>query len=69
MLEYHELIAYFEDDTFNKFHRYLDDGTVRALGWCCDFHIVKDGKIYLSGKKGDGIIYNSSNKNFEIEGD
>jgi hypothetical protein len=69
MLEYHELIAYFEDDTFSKFHRYLDDGIVRALGWCCDFHIVKDGKIYLSGKKGDGIIYNSSNKNFEIEGD
>ena len=69
MLEFNELIDYFEDDTYSDFHRFLDDGTIQAIGWCCDFHIVKDGRIYLSGKRGDGIIYNPSNKKFEIEGD
>ena len=69
MLEFNELIDYFEDDTYSDFHRFLDDGTIQAIGWCCDFHIVKDGKIYLSGKRGDGIIYDPSNKKFEIEGD
>jgi len=67
MLEFDELVEFFLDDSYEKFMKKNDDGSLSLYGWCCDFSIVKDGNVIESGKRGDGIVYLPKSNKFEIE--